>query len=178
MSKIQKNPSTSDANVEGTTEDALNLEAFLPYRLLIATNLVSKMFEIRYRNEFGISIPESRILNVLSQYAPISSWEICERTALTKPSVSTAISRLAAAGLLTRDVDQIDKRLLVINLTEEGRALQRRIVPEALAMERAITDAIGRKGSSTLIDLLGEIERTARDHLDTGNGATEPKRRR
>lgn len=171
MNRARRSSPDLDQAAAGKADETLDLETFLPYRLLIATNLVSKMFETRYRNEFGISIPESRILNVLSQYAPISSWEICERTALTKPSVSTAISRLVTAGLLVREVDQVDKRLLLIDLTDEGRALQRRIVPQALAMERTVSDALGHRGRKTLIDLLSDVERAARDKLEVGEGA-------
>ena len=58
-----------------------DLESFLPYRLSVTTNRVSRAFAAQYEQEFGISIPEWRAIAVLGAFAPLSSNEICERTA-------------------------------------------------------------------------------------------------
>ena len=44
---------------------SFNLETFLPYRLSVTTNRVSRAFAAQYEQEFGISIPEWRAIAVL-----------------------------------------------------------------------------------------------------------------
>ena len=49
-----------------------DLESFLPYRLSVTTNRVSRAFAALYEQEFGISIPEWRAIAVLGAFAPLS----------------------------------------------------------------------------------------------------------
>ena len=79
-----------------------DLESFLPYRLSVTTNRVSRAFAALYEQEFGISIPEWRAIAVLGAFAPLSSNEICERTAMDKAKVSRAVATLLKRGLIER----------------------------------------------------------------------------
>ena len=60
------------------------LDGFLPYRLSVVSNRVSRAIAQRYSAEFGLSIPEWRVMAVLGDAAPLSSNAICERTAMDK----------------------------------------------------------------------------------------------
>jgi hypothetical protein len=91
---------------------AFDLARFMPYRLLMVTNRLSQAFARRYQAEFGITIPESRVLNVTTHFGPLSSHEICERSAMSKSRISAALGRLVAAGLIERETDPADQRLL------------------------------------------------------------------
>lgn len=139
----------------------LDLESFVPYRLLMVTDQVSQWFARRYAAEFGITIPESRVLTVIARYAPLSSRSICERTTMAKSRVSIAVSRLVTAGLLTRDVDASDGRLLRLALSPQGEALYRKIVPVALEMEAALVKDLGSSGRETLMRSLHAMACTA-----------------
>jgi DNA-binding MarR family transcriptional regulator len=149
--------------------ERLDLQAFLPYRLLLVTDRLSQIYARRYAAEFGITIPESRVLTVVTQFGPLSSREICARTAMVKSRVSVAVSRLVAAGLMTRSVDPEDGRLLRLKLSREGEALYRRIVPVALEIEEGLIAAIGASGRNALMRLLSEVERAS-----ARRGAAEP----
>jgi DNA-binding MarR family transcriptional regulator len=121
---------------------AFDLENFLPYRLSVVTNQVSRAFARRYSAEFGLSIPEWRVVAVVGGFAPLSSNEICARTEMDKAKVSRAVTRLVSAGLLTRRPDPADQRLIRLAFTAKGRKVYDAIVPRARALERELTEAL------------------------------------
>jgi len=56
------------------------LEDFLPYRLSVAANRVSRRFAGRYGAAFGLSIPEWRVMAVLGRFGRLPAREIAART--------------------------------------------------------------------------------------------------
>jgi DNA-binding MarR family transcriptional regulator len=118
--------------------DDFDLNAFLPYRLAVVAARVSRGFAERYRAEFGLTIPEWRVLAHLAQSGTVSVREIQARVDMDKSKVSRAATRLEAAGLVEKRAHGTDRRLLEMSLTAEGRALFARIVPIAKAYEAEI----------------------------------------
>ena len=123
-------------------DETLELGRFLPYRLSVVSNLVSKAFARRYETAFGLSIPEWRVMAVLGRYAPASSQDICTRTAMDKAKVSRAVSRLVAAGHVTRRDNPNDQRQNMLALSSKGRGIYQQIVPLARATERAVLESL------------------------------------
>ena len=119
-----------------------DLESFLPYRLSVTTNRVSRAFAAQYEQEFGISIPEWRAIAVLGAFAPLSSNEICERTAMDKAKVSRAVATLLKRGLIEREPHQTDQRLIQLTLSKAGRKIYEAIIPRARAIEAEVTKAV------------------------------------
>ena len=121
-----------------------DLETFLPYQLAVAAGRVSRGFAERYRAEFGISIPEWRVLAHLSAAGgPVSVREIHARVDMDKSKVSRAAARLEQARLVAKAANADDRRLVALTLTEEGRALVARIVPLALDWQAQMTAQLG-----------------------------------
>ncbi|MDH3476666.1 MAG: MarR family transcriptional regulator, partial [Rhodospirillales bacterium] len=57
-----KGPRRNGAGRKSETDgEAFDLETFLPYRLSVVTNRVSRAFARRYSAEFGLSVPEWRV---------------------------------------------------------------------------------------------------------------------
>ena len=69
------------------------LTDFLPYQLAVAAGRVSRAFSDRYRAEFGLSIPEWRVLAHLSTADAVSIREIHARVDMDKSKVSRAAAR-------------------------------------------------------------------------------------
>jgi DNA-binding MarR family transcriptional regulator len=137
---------------------AFELGEFLPYRMLVVTSKVTQVFAERYKREFGITIPESRILNVLGRRSPLSSWEICEQTTLNKTRVSVALNSLVGAGLVDRATHETDQRQLQLSLTRKGEALRQKMVAAALQMEQQVIASFGPADRKAFMNLLDRIE--------------------
>ncbi len=120
-----------------------DLSAFLPYQLAVASARVSRGFAERYRAEFGLSIPEWRVLAHLAAGDTVSVREIHARVDMDKSKVSRAAARLEEAGLIEKRENAADRRLLDMRLTDKGRGLMARILPIADAFQDEITRRLG-----------------------------------
>ncbi|WP_029009220.1 MarR family winged helix-turn-helix transcriptional regulator [Azospirillum halopraeferens] len=161
---------TPPADLLPDSGEPLELERFLPYRLSVVSNLVSKAFARRYETAFGLSIPEWRVMAVLGRYAPVSSQDISRRTAMDKAKVSRAVSRLVAAGLVDRAENASDHRRNVLTLAPRGRSIYREIVPLARAIERDVTEALTAEEVAQLDRLLTKLQGRA-EALAPGDAA-------
>ncbi|MEZ5798208.1 MAG: MarR family winged helix-turn-helix transcriptional regulator [Paracoccaceae bacterium] len=123
--------------------DKFDLSSFLPYQLAVAAARVSKEFADRYRAEFGLSIPEWRVLAHLAGGDAVSVREIHARVDMDKSKVSRAAARLEAAGLIEKRESAVDRRLLDMRLTSAGHALIGRIMPIAGDYQTEIEARLG-----------------------------------
>ena len=137
---------------------SFDLSAFLPYQIAVASSRISRGFAERYRAEFGLTIPEWRVLAHLAQSDAVSVREIHDRVDMDKSKVSRAAARLEASGLIEKRENAGDRRLLDMRLTPKGRDLIARIVPIADTFQAEIIQHLGeaapqfRAGLQTLFE--------------------------
>jgi DNA-binding MarR family transcriptional regulator len=122
----------------------LHLEKFLPYRLSVLSNTVSSAIAAAYFMNFGLSIPEWRVMAVLAANPGLSAAEVTARTAMDKVAVSRAVAALQAAGRLHRTTAPADRRRTHLALTRAGMRVYAQVVPMALEYERATLDRLVR----------------------------------
>ena len=137
---------------------SFDLSAFLPYQLAVASSRVSKAFADRYRAEFGLTIPEWRVLAHLAQSDQVSVREIQARVDMDKSKVSRAAARLEAAGLIEKRENPEDRRLLDMRLTTKGRDLIARIVPIADAYQAEVLAKLAVEAAAFRVALLRLLE--------------------
>lgn len=136
-----------------------DLDTFLPYRLNVLAEQVSKSFADRYRRAYGISVAEWRVVAHLAQGGPVSVREITERVALEKSRVSRAASRLEQAGYLRKAVNTQDRRLVALELTETGQAMMLDLAQMAAEYQRELCARLGADAdrfSEQVENLLGD----------------------
>jgi len=135
-----------------------DLSAFLPYQLAVVAARVSKDFASRYRAEFGLTIPEWRVMAHLSAGDAVSVREIHARVDMDKSKVSRAAARLESAGLIEKRENAGDRRLLDMRLTAKGQALIARIMPIADVFQTDLEARLGadaapfRRALQTLLE--------------------------
>lgn len=120
-----------------------DLDTFLPYQLAVLAQRVSTGFARHYKEAYGISVAEWRVVAHLSRGGVVSVREIHERVDMDKPKVSRAASRLEEAGYITKVVNQKDRRLVELALTEKGHAMVADLTPVARAYERELIEKLG-----------------------------------
>ena len=90
-----------------TTEKiTLQLEEFLPYRLSVLTNTVSRAIAHLYSERFSLTVPEWRVIAVLGGSPGLSAAQVAERTAMDKVAVSRAVNSLVDANRVLRKTAQ------------------------------------------------------------------------
>ncbi len=120
-----------------------NLNQFLPYQLAAAAQRVSRDFAETYRRDFGITIPEWRVLAHLAHEGQVSVRDIHLRVDMDKSKVSRAASRLEASGHITKLANNDDRRLVALSLTPQGRGLMDKLIPVALRYQQALIERLG-----------------------------------
>jgi DNA-binding MarR family transcriptional regulator len=139
----------------------LDLDTYLPYRLSVASNKVSALIAKAYEARFGLSVPQWRLLVILSQSEALSQKEIVERSAMDKVTISRVVAALLGRGLLLRTSRAYDRRVDVLSLSEAGRAIVAEVTPLALGFEASLIGAIGSSQAVALAGMLRILEACA-----------------
>lgn len=148
-------------------DDELDLERFLPYRLSVLSNLVSGTIADAYQRRFDLTIPEWRVIAVLSRHPGVSAAEVAELTRMDAVAVSRAVARLLRAGRLRRVVSPRDRRRSVLSVSSAGAAVYREVAPIALGYERELLGALTATQRAVLGRALDTL--TARAESLTGS---------
>ena len=144
------------------SSDKLHLEHFVPYRLSVLTNIVSMSIADTYEREFGLTIPQWRVIAVLARYPDLSAIEVAERTAMDKVAVSRAVQGLLAARRLVRSYDAGDRRRSRLRLSSAGKSVYMRVAPLALDYEKKLLDALSPADRKALERLIGRLMERAK----------------
>ena len=145
----------------GERGERLVLDDYLPYRLSVASNAVSRLISRAYEDRFGLSIPQWRLIAVLAQDGALTPGAIVARTAMDKVTVSRAAQGLIKRRLVARLAHEADGRSHHLSLTAEGMRLHGDVAPLALAYEAAVLSGLAPGEVTTLKLLLTRLEAAA-----------------
>ncbi len=141
----------------GPAANGFRLEDFLPYRLSVASNRVSRLFARRYSEAFGISIPEWRVIAVLGRFGTLSPSAVGEATAMDKVKVSRAAAGLVARGLVKQAPDPHDGRGRRLSLSRKGESVHQGVVPLARELEATLSAGLSRTEWAALQKALARL---------------------
>src|ERR1700721_4778384 len=99
------------------------LERFMPFRLSVLANRMTRAVALVYMRRFHLSAPEWRTLAVLGRFGAMTAHSVVERTAMDKVRVSRAVTRLLQLGHITRRTDPLDRRRAILDLTPGGMGI-------------------------------------------------------
>ena len=152
--------------------DAFRLEDYLPYRLAVAANRVTRLCARRYSETYGLSIPEWRVLAVVGRFGTLSPSAVGEWTAMDKVKVSRAAANLVARGMLRQTQDPEDGRGRLLRLTRKGSAVHDGMVPLACELEGQLADGMSRTEWSSLLKALDKLNTHLQEFDGANDGAT------
>ncbi|MGO2074636.1 MAG: MarR family winged helix-turn-helix transcriptional regulator [Pseudoalteromonas sp.] len=136
---------------------ALDLETFLPYRLVNLATKMSEDFSHVYQHKSNLTTAQWRILFNLAQYGQSHAKALCEQASMDKSTVSRAIKALIEKHYIVSLVDPNDKRASLLKLSEQGMSLYQQLAPAALAWEKHILAALNQNEYQTLLSCLDKL---------------------
>ncbi|WP_374470327.1 MarR family winged helix-turn-helix transcriptional regulator [Phenylobacterium sp.] len=151
----------SQAEAREAEQAELRLDAYLPYRLSVASNAVSGLIARAYQDRFGLTIPQWRLVCVLAEDGSLTQGQIVARTVMDKVTVSRAAQGLVKRRLVGRTEHAADGRSHVLTLTPEGARLHAEIAPLALAYEAALIAGLSPEDVALLKRLLARLQAAA-----------------
>jgi MarR family transcriptional regulator, organic hydroperoxide resistance regulator len=103
--------------------DPLALEQQVCFALSIAARSVVGVYR-PLLEPMGLTHPQYLVMLALWQHAPLSVKDLGRLLQLDSGTLSPLLKRLEASGLVRRQRDAGDERLVTVTLTEEGRRLR------------------------------------------------------
>lgn len=116
-----------------------------------------------YVDDYGLTIPEWRVIANLAEHRVLNAKQIVEFTGMEKSKVSRAVKSLTARNVLTQQRAQDDNRAKHLALTPEGETLYSDIVPKVLDWENQLLEGLSAGEYRDLLYLLHKL----RGHLRT-----------
>jgi DNA-binding MarR family transcriptional regulator len=116
----------------------------------------------RQDGESGLSAPRLSALSVVVFAGPLSLAELAAEEQVRAPTMTRTVDALVAAGLVTREIDTRDRRMVRIAATEEGKAVLdagRRRRVEAIAARLAALTAEEREALARALPLVERLTR-------------------
>lgn len=155
---MDDNKHPAETRAEPAREDGvLLLEEFLPYRLLLLAEQVSRSFSQIYAAQFGIGIPEWRVVAAIGQRHQLTAKEIGEHSTMHKTKVSRAVAALEKRGFVKRTPNPEDLRESFLELTEEGAQMYAKLVPQALDFSSTLLNALDPGQKQALEDIMSRL---------------------
>lgn len=133
----------------------------MPYRLSMASNMVSDVIASAYRTLFALKVSEWRLVTVLAERGQATQAELATATRMDKLTVSRAAIALVDRGLVARAGNPDDKRSNILMLSDTGRDLYAQVAPKALALEKELLADFSRGERGLLVAMLLRLERAA-----------------
>jgi DNA-binding MarR family transcriptional regulator len=133
------------------------LDRTYSYRLAMLSSRFSQGTARIYAADYDLPMLDWRIVNVLHWYGPMSAAAIAQRIAVDKGNACRAVARLEQRGLILREPDPDDQRVVNLSLTEAGEALFQEINPIARRREQTLLSALSDAERRTLDDLLDRL---------------------
>ena len=156
---IERNP-TADPSA---TELGINV--------LLTAELLGRRVDHALR-AFGLTRGSHNVLQILGgSTEPLTPTEVSTRLTVTSATVTGLLDTLEARGLAHRRPHPQDRRSVLLEITDEGRRLLDRLVPELIEHEKRWAAGLTPTRREQLLRLLGAVQDQLRSLDDTAPAA-------
>ena len=128
----------------------LRLDNYLPHRLMIASNAVSRLIARAYER-FGVSIPQWRLIAWLGEAGPCEPGAVAVAGIIEEAAVVRTARTLQRRGLVKIEAGRLA-------LTMAGQALHGQIAPLVLAYEAALLSGLTPGEVTVIKHLLRKVD--------------------
>lgn len=106
---------------------------------------------------YGLSFSQFMVLEALYSKGNLSIGEVREAILSSVGTISLVVKNLEKMGYVKRKTDENDKRVSILSLTDEGRAVIEKVIPENEAMIYDYMKDLSGGEIETLLSLLKKL---------------------
>lgn len=147
------------------------MEDFLPYRLSVAADTITRIITRQHLATAGLGMSEWRLLAAVGRHTVLSPTAAGAYTSMDKVKVSRAAASLVARGLLKQSQDPQDGRGRLLRLTRKGTTAFTTIAPTARRIEETLAAGLNKSEWTALNRALGKLMGHAKTVLGDSAGS-------
>lgn len=106
---------------------------------------------------YGLSFSQFMVLEALYSKGNLSIGEVREAILSSVGTISLVVKNLEKMGYVKRKTDENDKRVSILFLTNEGRAVIEKVIPENETMIYDYMKDLSEEETKTLLSLLKKL---------------------
>ncbi|MEE4014724.1 MarR family transcriptional regulator [Roseibium sp. FZY0029] len=119
------------------------VSSYLLYLLAASSEAASHQFHIRVR-ELGLRVPEWRVLACLYDQDGLMITQLARYSLMEQSRMTRIVDQMEKRGLVVRKNDEGDGRRVRVHLTDTGQKLSSDVVEEAMEHERTLLSALNQ----------------------------------
>lgn len=143
----------------------------LSYSVLLLSNTLARWAAREYPRRFGISLPEWRVLSIVSARSPVAVGSIAEAISVDKAWVSRTLHRLKRDGWVRARQDRDDERRVYIEITVAGHRTAKRMLAASRDRQRRLVAGMGTVELNRFLAILVRLQARAESMLATDSPA-------
>jgi len=119
-----------------------------------------KKYQFRDRNQiccFGISVSQCYVLETLHTHGPLTMNELAKRMYLKISTMTRVVDQLVKKSYVRREEGLTDRRVRLIYLTKEGKAIYKKAWENIFESEKVILKSIPSEHKTVLINFLTKL---------------------
>ncbi|CAN3130652.1 Transcriptional regulator, MarR family [Mycobacterium sp. smrl_JER01] len=121
-----------------------------------AAKSVVRAFDDRL-GEHGVSTPRSKLLTEVARMQPVRLADLAREVGISQGTASTLVEALVRDGLVSRGVDDNDRRAIRLTTTSEGEAQARNWLRDYVVVAEEIFSCLSAEEQRQLTRLLDRI---------------------
>ena len=143
----------------------LHIEDFLTFRITRLSNSLRNNLTKRYLEEFGVSLPEWRLLALITRFSPLRFAELTSRSSMDKGQVSRTLQLMTKRGWIKmKAVTQRGSRSaealaapVIVSVTAKGKDFYQAVLPVAQRRQAEALATLTKSERLALYNTLGKL---------------------
>jgi DNA-binding MarR family transcriptional regulator len=150
----------------GADGENLEVDDFLSMRITNLSALLLRVSTRRYLVEHEINLPEWRVITMLVRYGSGTTRMLRDASKMDKGQMSRALLGLERRKLVQRRTDSTHELRHVLQITDKGLELYRRIMPNARREQMALLRHLTIEQRKALDTVLNKLKAVAESEID------------
>lgn len=143
----------------------LHIGHFLTFQLIRLANAAKSNVTRRYLADFGLSVPEWRLLAMTTRFQPVRFSELVTNSSMDKGQASRTLHGMIKRGYIATKSQPPGRRKagdtaavpVILTVTGKGRALYKGVLPVAQRNQARLLQKLTRDERRTLYSVLSKL---------------------
>jgi MarR family transcriptional regulator, transcriptional regulator for hemolysin len=150
---------TSLTHMSSLTNNELDAPPWLRVEstLMATARLIREAFDARLK-PLDLNLTQASLLAYVAEFGAITQTRLAEKMGTGRASMGTVVDGLEKRGLIERHPDPDDRRVWLIDITDNGRELAERVVGVDELLRGELRHGIGREERQALSWVLTRLQ--------------------